>query len=159
MPLYLGPCLRDDVDQRGKGISLFAYPSTTVDLVDGNLVSAVLATTTYGAGKSVEKFAFATSYFPASVGFVDHAVDASQYKYDQVGIPRLIKVVTTGVKVDVVTDGSTTVGSYQVPAPATDGACTDGATTTDPGYAIGVAMDGDGVGTSADVLVFPRWYV
>lgn len=154
MPLFVGPALFDDAAQRGKQLALFSYTSTSVDLVNGNLLMADLSTSTYGLGKSSAVYgATANAYCQ---GFVDHAVDASEYKnYGSVRY-RLIKVVVAGVKEDAVTDGSTTIGVYQIGS-GTAGACTNGS-ADDEAYCIGVAMETD-TSTAADVLVYPRWFV
>lgn len=170
MPLYVGPDLVDcpfspvgGTSVRRKDIALYSYTSTTQDLVDGNLIDADLTSSTYGLGKSCAMHAAASVCY--SVGFVDHAVDASAWGAGATAYPsiepsvcRLIKVVVAGVKVDAVTDGSTTIGARQMGSAGTAGAVTNGTVGTHDAYCVGVALEGDGSGTSADVLVFPRWF-
>ena len=151
--LYLGPALFDDTSARRKALALFSYPSAATDLTDGMIVSAVLATTTYGAGKSVQQSAAAVAY---TVGAVDHAVDASLWDDLNLGGPhRLIKVVVAGVKVDALGDGSVTIGSAVVGGAA--GVSSNATIGTNDGYIFGVALEDDS--PTYDCLIYPRWLV
>lgn len=152
MPLYIGSAEFDDTSARRKAVALFAYPSTSVDLTDGMVVEAVLATTTYGAGKSLQQGSAACAY---SVGCVDQAVDASEYANQGCGTARLIKVVVAGVKVDALGGGSVSQGVFVVGGAS--GTAVNGTVASNSAYGFGVALEDDA--PAFDCLIYPRWLV
>lgn len=154
MPLILAASLFDDTSARRKCIDLFSYTSTAQDLLDGNILEMTTGTT-YGLGKQVQRTSGAHTYV---VGPVDHAVDASAYA-DLAGVHRLVQVVTAGVKVNAITDG--TVAQWDtLLADASGQGSPIAAGTYQTCFGMALEADsGTGAGSTCDVMVYPRVFV